>query len=95
MFGGYLDPILFTLQRKHSLLTESTYKTFLEEGSVRLLQVKGPQVRSNWQGVEEGGGWGSAQNVNLRTHVGEYSLMGIDCESDLYSGPGIIRTYVT
>jgi len=34
---------------------------------------------------------GSAKNLNLRTHVGEYSVMGLDSESDLYSGPGIIR----
>lgn len=53
MFGGFA---LFTLQRKHSLLTGSVYKTVLDQGSVGLLAVKRPRVRSDWQGVEEGGG---------------------------------------
>lgn len=53
VFGG---SALFTLQRKRSLLTGSVHKMVLDQGSVGLLAAKRPQVRSDWQGVEEGGG---------------------------------------
>lgn len=50
----------------------------LSLGKCQALSSKRTSSEVKLAGSGGGGGWGSAQNLRLRTHVGEYSEMGLD-----------------